>query len=187
MNSRNLSRKRLAVARSPVETLIHIIRGHKVMLDRDLATLYRVETFNLNKAVKRNANRFPEEFMFRLTHEEATNLKFQTGMSSWGGRRTLPYAFTEHGVAMLSSVLRSRQAVQMNIRIIKAFVRLREIVAHHKDLAARIEKLERGQERTSSVIEMLVEDIDRLRKKTEHFKAPSLYSRRRIGYIIDED
>jgi hypothetical protein len=158
------------------------------MLDTDLAALYEVETFNLNKAVKRNKERFPEEFMFQLTREEAANLKFQTGMSSWGGRRTSPYAFTEHGVAMLSSVLRSRRAIDMNIHIVKAFVRLREIAAHHKDLASRIEKLERGHSRTASVIEVLIEDIDRLGRKVEQIRTPpSPYSRRRIGFIIDDD
>src|SRR3989339_759370 len=119
-----------------IENKIYMIRGLKVMLDRDLAELYGVETFNLNKAVKRNDERFPEDFMFQLTKEELSNLKFQVGrsslksqivISSWGGRRYLPYVFTEQGVAMLSSVLNSKRAVQVNIQIMRTFTRLREI------------------------------------------------------------
>lgn len=101
-----------------VERRIHIIRGQKVMLDSDLAELYQVETKNLNKAVNRNANRFPIDFMFQLDKKEAENLRFQSGTSSWGGRRTTPYAFTELGVAMLSSVLNSDKAIQMNVFIL---------------------------------------------------------------------
>jgi hypothetical protein len=115
----------------PVERIascIYVIRGKKVMSDSDLAALYQVETFNLNKAVKRNAARFPEDFMFQLSREEAENLTFQNGISSWGGRRTPPYVFTEQGVAMLSSVLRSDRAAQVNVAIIRTFVKLRERV-----------------------------------------------------------
>jgi len=116
------------------------------MIDTDLAELYQVTTGNLNKAVKRNLDRFPEDFMFPLTEQEAKNLRFQFGISSWGGRRFLPYAFTEHDVAMLSSVLKSQRAIQMSILIIRAFVRLREILATHKDLARKIEDLEIKQQ-----------------------------------------
>jgi hypothetical protein len=128
-----------------IEKAILLIRGQKVLLDRDLAELYRVTTFNLNKAVKRNIDRFPEDFMFQLTREEAESLRFQIGMSKTfgrGGRRYLPYAFTEQGVAMLSSVLRSSRAIQVNIAIMRAFVRLRELLATHKDLACKLEQLE---------------------------------------------
>ena len=106
-----------------IERSILLIRGHKVMLDKDLAELYEVETFNLNKAVRRNIERFLAHFMFQLTFQEFTHLRFQFGMSSWGGRRTPPYAFTEQGVAMLSSVLRSRRAIQVNIAIMDTFGR----------------------------------------------------------------
>jgi hypothetical protein len=129
-----------------IDSKILNIRGHRVMLDSDLAELYGVTTFNLNKAVKRNISRFPEDFMFQLTEEEAASLRFQIGMSKpkgRGGRRYLPYAFTEQGVAMLSSVLRSRRAVQVNITIMRAFVRLREMIASHKDLTRRLNNLER--------------------------------------------
>src|SRR5438270_11850698 len=115
-----------------IEQAIVLIRGQKVLLDRDLAKLYGVTTFNLNKAVKRNIDRFPEDFMFRLTKDEAEALRFQFGMSKptgRGGRRYPPYAFTEQGVAMLSSVLRSPRAVRLNIEIMRAVVRLRQLLA----------------------------------------------------------
>ena len=125
-----------------IERRIYLIRKQKVMLDSDLAELYGVETFNLNKAVKRNIDRFPDDFMFQLSQEEAESLRFQIGMSKVsgrGGRRYLPYAFTEQGVAMLSSVLNSKRAVQVNIAIMRAFVKLRELLATHKDLAQKLE------------------------------------------------
>jgi len=134
-----------------IETKIFLIRGQKVMIDRDLAELYGVKTFVLNQAAKRNIDRFPEDFMFQLTDEEWQNLKLQNGtsnlksqivISSWGGRRTLPYAFTEQGVAMLSSVLRSKKAAQVNILIMRAFVRLRQMLATHKELAQKLKELE---------------------------------------------
>ncbi len=114
----------LALPAERIEQSILLIRGHKVMLDEDLAKLYDVETFNLNKAVKRNSERFPSHFMFQLSLQEFKDLKFHFGMSSsWGGRRTPPYAFTEQGVAMLSSVLRSKRAIQVNITIMDTFVK----------------------------------------------------------------
>ena len=122
---------------------ILIIRGQRVMLDRDLAILYAVRTRDLNKAVSRNTDRFPDDFMVQLTRQEFENLKFQFGTSSWGGTRKRPRAFTEQGVAMLSSVLRSKRAVQVNIQIMRAFVRLREMVTSNKDLARRLEELEK--------------------------------------------
>ena len=127
-----------------VEQAILLIRGQKVMLDSDLAQLYGVETKNLVKAVKRNIDRFPSDFMFQLKKGEFDNLRFHFGTSRhWGGRRYPPYAFTEQGVAMLSSVLRSRRAVQVNIEIMRAFVRLRRILASHADLARQLAALER--------------------------------------------
>jgi len=112
----------------------------KVILDKDLAELYGIETGVLNQAVTRNLDRFPEDFMFRVNKEEFTNLKFHFGTSSWGGTRKLPRAFTEHGVAMLSSVLRSKRAVEINIAIMRTFVRLREILADNTELRRKIEK-----------------------------------------------
>ena len=127
------------------------------MIDADLAELYQVTTGNLNLAVRRNAERFPEDFMFQLTDEEMEILILQNVRSRWGGRRHRPYVFTEHGVTMLSAVLRSNAAVQMSILIVRAFVRLREMLASNKDLAARIEKLEATQQNHASVINILAE------------------------------
>jgi hypothetical protein len=116
------------------------------MLDRDLAELYAVETSNLNKAVKRNIDRFPPDFMFQITQKETESLIFQFGMSKSsgrGGRRYLPYAFTEQGIAMLSTVLKSKRAVHVNISIMRTFVKLREMIASHKDLARKLDELEK--------------------------------------------
>jgi len=161
---------------------IYRIRGEKVMLDSDLAELYQVLTKNLNKAVRRNLDRFPEDFMFQLTPAEAESLRFQFGTSKQGrgGRRYEPYAFTEHGVAMLSSVLNSKRAVQMNILIIRAFVQIRELLATNKDLAARVEKLEAGQKKHASIISLLAEEIDELKL------LPEPPAKRRIGYKTDQ-
>jgi hypothetical protein len=126
-----------------IERRIYLIREKKVMLSTDIAELYGVEPRILVQAVKRNRDRFPEDFMFQLSKEEFGILKSQTVISSWGGRRrATPYAFTEQGIAMLSSVLRNAAAVQVNIAIMRAFVRLNEFLATHKDLARRLEELE---------------------------------------------
>jgi len=130
------------VLQERIENSILLIRGHKIILDKDLATMYGVSTGNLNKAVSRNLDRFPDDFMFSLTSEEFKDLKFHFGTSSWGGTRKPPRAFTEQGVAMLSSVLRSPRAVRVNIEIMRAFVRLRQMLATHVDLARRLDELE---------------------------------------------
>ncbi len=123
---------------------IFVLRGHRVMLSTHLGSLYGVEPRVLVQAVKRNIERFPPDFMFQLTRQEFASLKSQFVISSWGGlRRATPYAFTEQGVAMLSSVLRSKRAVQVNVEIMRAFVTLRELLATHKDLARKLEALER--------------------------------------------
>lgn len=139
----------------PVERiprLIFIARRQKVILDEDLAALYQVETKILNRAVKRNRDRFPEDFMFRLAAAEVADLRFQTGTSRWGGRRYLPYVFTEQGVAMLSSVLHSRRAVQVNIEIMRAFVRLRQMLAGNAELARKLAALERKYDSQFKVV-----------------------------------
>jgi hypothetical protein len=159
-----------------IERRIYLIRGHKVMLDADLAELYRVTTKRLNQQVRRNCARFPSDFMFQLTVDEAANLRSQFATSRWGGRRTPPYVFTEHGVAMLSSVLKSARAVQMSILIIRAFVKMRELLASHKNLAARVEKLEASRNRHASVINLLAEEIEDLKRP------PAEPARRRIGF-----
>lgn len=145
-----------------VATKILFIRGKRVMLDKDLAKLYSVETFNLNKAVKRNLERFPEDFMFQLTKQEYKNLIFHSGISSWGGRRHLPYVFTEQGVAMLSSVLNSKRAIQVNIAIMLAFVKLREVLLTHKELAKKLEELEHKYQLHESDIQAIFEVIKKL-------------------------
>ena len=124
-----------------IADLIFVFRGQKVMLDSDLPALYGVTTGNLNKAVKRSAQRFPSGFMFRLAVDEVRNLRFHFGMPRWGGRRALPYAFTEHGIAMLSSVLNSERAVKVNIAIMRSFVKLRETLESNRELARRFAEL----------------------------------------------
>ncbi len=121
---------------------IHVIRGQKVILDRDLADLYEVDTKQLKRQARRNARRFPDDFMFELTYDEIENLRCQLGTSSWGGSRYLPMAFTEQGVAMLSSVLNSERAIQVNIQIMRAFTRLRKMISSHEDLRKKIEAME---------------------------------------------
>jgi len=135
--------ERSLVPAERIEGAILVLRGHKVILDKDLSALYGVTTGNLNKAVNRSIERFPDDFMLRLIEEEFSDLKFHFGTSSWGGARKLPRAFTEQGVAMLSSVLRSPRAVQVNIEIMRALVRLREMIATNRDLARRLDALEK--------------------------------------------
>jgi hypothetical protein len=125
-----------------IENKIYLIRGKKVMFDTDLARLYGVATGNLNKAVKRNIERFPKDFMFQLTRNELLNLIFHFGTSSWGGTRKLPYAFTEQGIAMLSSVLKSKTAIRVNIQIMRTFTKIREMIVSNKVLRGKIEALE---------------------------------------------
>ena len=141
------------VSVSRIERKILLVRGQKVLLDSDLAELYGVETKELNKAVNRNLDRFPADFLFRLTQDEFEELRFQSGTSkSRGGRRYLPYAFTEQGVAMLSSVLRSDRAVRVNVEIMRAFVRLREMLVSHADLAAKLDALEQKYDGQFAVV-----------------------------------
>lgn len=134
--------KSLAIADEKVISKIHVIRDQKVMLDMDLASLYGVETKQLKRAVKRNADRFPADFMFELSHVEFGNLRSQFGTSSWGGVRYAPMAFTEQGVAMLSSVLNSKRAIAVNIQIIRVFTKMRQMLLTHKDILLKLEKLE---------------------------------------------
>ena len=154
---------------------IFLIRQRKVMLDRDLAKLYKVPTGRLNEQVKRNIRRFPEDFMFRLTKEEFKNLKSQFAISSWGGIRKLPYTFTEQGVAMLSSVLHSERAIQVNIIIMRVFVKLKQILSTHKELNYKLEQLERKIEKHDEEIRAIFEAIRQLISVPEKPK-------RRIGF-----
>ena len=141
-----IPKRKSVVSNTLISRKIYFIRETRIMLDADLAILYGVSTSNLNKAVRRNLERFPEDFMFRLKANEAAALTFQSGISKRagrGGRRHLPYAFTEQGIAMLSSVLRSERAVQVNIAIMRAFVELRRTIATHEELRKKIEQMER--------------------------------------------
>jgi hypothetical protein len=164
-----------------IEKLILLIRGHKVILDADLAYLYGVETRVLIQAVKRNLSRFPADFMFQLSDEEAKLLRSQIVISKKrrGGRRYLPYAFTEQGVAMLSSVLNSDRAVEINIEIMRAFVRLREVLLTHKDLARKLDALERKFESHDVHIRSLFEAIRQL-------MTPPEATKRKIGFLVKE-
>ena len=157
-----------------IQSKIFILRGKKVMFDKDLAMLYKVETKNLNKAVKRNIERFPEDFMFQLTKEEADTLRFQTGTSKSGsgGRRYLPYVFTQEGVAMLSSVLNSDRAVHVNIQIMRAFVKLRELMASHAELRNKIEQMEKKYDYQFKIV------FDAIKRLLEPPKKP----KRPIGF-----
>jgi hypothetical protein len=142
--------KELPVSVDRIEKSIFVIRGQKVMLDRDLAELYGVPTKVLKQAVKRNIDRFPLDFMFVLTRQQVTDLRSQIVTSSspkWGGARYEPMAFTEQGVAMLSSVLRTKRAVQVNIEIMRAFVRIREMIASHRDFRQKLSELEKKYDR----------------------------------------
>jgi hypothetical protein len=144
----------LLVKRERIERRVLRVRGHNVMLDGDLATLYRVDVRTLNQAVKRNRDRFPSDFMFRLTAQETKSLRSQIVISKVGrgGRRNAPYAFTEQGVAMLSSVLRSTLAIQVNIEIMRAFVKLRRVLESHGDLANRLDDLEEKYDEQFTVV-----------------------------------
>ena len=133
----------------PLEAITHrivVLREQKVLLDADLAALYGIETRRLNEQVRRNGQRFPHDFMFELNAEEFANLKSQFATSSWGGRRKLPLAFTEHGAIMAASVLSSQRAIEVSIYVVRAFVRLRELAATHGDLAKRLDDLEQKTE-----------------------------------------
>jgi len=161
-----------------IESRIFVIRGAKVLLDQDLAALYQVQTKRLNEAVRRNRDRFPEDFLFELTAEESDALRSQlaTSKTGRGGRRYRPLAFTEQGIAMLSSVLRSARALAVNIAIMRTFVRLRHLLATHEELARRLEQLEWRQSEQGQQIQFVFDTIQHL------IDAPD-EPKRRIGFI----
>jgi len=160
-----------------IERKIYLIRGHKVMLDGDLAELYGVATKRLNEQVRRNLRRFPSDFMFQLSSKEAESLRSQFATSKRGGRRYLPYAFTEQGVAMLSTVLNSDRAIEVNIQIMRAFVKLREMIASHKELAKRLDELESKYDEQFKVV------FDAIRE----LMTPPEPKRRRIGFLREKE
>ena len=174
-----MAAKRELIPIGRIAQSIHLLRGQKVMLDVDLAALYQVPTGHLNRAVKRNPGRFPSDFMFRVNAAEARNLKCQFGISSWGGRRGYPYAFTEQGVAMLSSVLNSDRAVKVNIAIMRAFVKLREMLESHHELAHKFAELQRRVGKHDEEIAAIIDAIRQL-------MAPPEKPRREIGFHVRE-
>jgi len=172
--------RRTPVAVEVIQRRIYLVRGQKVMTDANIAKLYQVETKELNRAVQRNLLRFPDDFMFRLTRGEAESLRCQIGTSkvSRGGRRNSPFVFTEHGVVMLSSVLKSERSVQMNIFVVRAFVKLREMLASHKDLAHKMIDLERQQRSQGQQLSAVYTMVRRLME-------PPRKRKRTIGFRIE--
>jgi len=138
---------------------ILLIRGKRVMLDRDLAKLYEVDTGQLTRQVRRNSERFPEDFMFQLTKGEFQNLMCQFGISSWGGTRKLPYAFTEQGVAMLSGVLHSKRAIRVNVQIMRAFIQLKRMLLTNADLRRKIEEMEKKYDKQFVIVFQAIKQL----------------------------
>lgn len=167
--------KSLPIPDEVVISKIYFIRNQKVMLDEDLAELYQVETRRLNEQVKRNQDRFPEDFMFQLSETEWQNLMSQFATSSWGGRRKLPYVFTEHGVLMLSSVLNSDRAIQVNIQIMRIYTKLRAMLMTNKDILLKLERLERKITNHDHDIKLIFECLKQLLN-------PKPEPTRRIGF-----
>jgi len=181
-NERSMAKRsnELMIPDELVMNKIYIIRGKKVMLDEDLAELYQVETKRLNEQVRRNNDRFPDDFMFKLTKKEFENLKSQIATSSWGGRRKLPLAFTEQGVSMLSGVLNSETAIRVHIQIIRIFTRMREMIMTHKDILLQLEKMEKklaGHD----------EDITLIFQYLKQLLNPPQPPRRKIGFKRKEE
>jgi hypothetical protein len=168
------------VKEQSISSLIYLVRGEKVMLDFDLANLYGVETRRLKEQVRRNINRFPEDFMFQLTNEEFRILRSQIATSSWGGSRYRHMAFTEQGVAMLSSVLNSERAISVNIQIIRVFIRMRKIIESHKDILKKLESLEKKDIELDEKVSLIFEYLKELEQaKTEE---KDFSKRKRIGF-----
>lgn len=158
----------LSVPDEALMNKIYLIREEKVMLDMDLAELYGVETKQLKRAVRRNIERFPEDFMFELTNEEFENLRGQIGTSNWGGVRYAPMAFSEQGVAMLSSVLNSKSAIAVNIQIIRIFTRMRKMLLTHKDLLLKVEQIEKRVTNQDERIQLVFDYLKQFIKEQEH-------------------
>lgn len=167
----------MLVAEQKILNKIYVVRGEKVMVDKDLAEMYGVETKQLKRQVKRNIDRFPKDFMFQLTKKEFEILRSQIGTSSWGGTRYLPMAFSEQGIAMLSSILNSKTAIEVNIRVIRVFTKLREYALTHKEILFQLAKLEKEVKGNSKDIENIFMVMKELLEK--HSAPPK---RNRIGY-----
>jgi len=175
----------VAIPQEVLMSKIHEIRGLKVMLDRDLAELYQVETKQLKRQVRRNLERFPEDFMFEMSDEELENLRSQSGTSSWGGVRYSPMAFTEQGVAMLSSVLTSPTAIKVNIQIMRLFTRMREMIASHQEVFKQLEEIRSSVMGHDDQLQMIFAYLNQLeegkRQETEQRE------RRRIGFRREDN
>jgi len=171
----------LVVPDEVVMNKIYVIRNQKVMLDKDLAELYQVTTGRLNEQVKRNLRRFPEDFMFQLTQSEFENLISQFAISSWGGTRKLPLVFTEQGVAMLSGILNSDRAIDVNIQIMRIFTRIRQMLTDNTELRLDIEKIKKKLDNQDKNMEIVFRYLDELIEKKEHPKP-----RTKIGYKLSK-
>jgi hypothetical protein len=174
-NILKMSKKSELLIQERITKAIYLIRDQKVMMDSELAEMYGVETKRLNEQVRRNIDRFPEDFMFQLSEEEWENLRSQFATSSWGGRRTPPFMFTEQGVAMLSSVLNSPTAIQVNISIMRVFVRMRQWAANYEDLVKKIDELNQTQSEHHEHIRNIYQIIEELVR-------PSIKDRKPIGF-----
>jgi hypothetical protein len=172
--------KEVSIPDEAIISKIYLVRGQKVMLDEDLAQLYGVETRRLNEQVKRNIERFPKDFMFQLTTKEFENLKSQNATSSWGGRRKLPTAFTEYGVSMLSGVLNSPIAIQVNIRIIRVYTKLREMLLTNKDILLKLEQLEQKVASHDDNIQLIFSALKQLIQEPYP-------PRKRIGFKVNNE
>ncbi|MBU2507525.1 MAG: ORF6N domain-containing protein [Bacteroidetes bacterium] len=170
----------IQIAEEKLLSSIFVVKEQKVMLDSDLAFLYGVETRTLNQAVKRNFDRFPIDFMFQLSEEEWQNLKSHFVTSRWGGRRKLPYVFTEQGIAMLSSVLNSKRAIQINISIMRVFVKMRQFAANYSELLEKIEEIQKQEGEQNQHIANIYRIIEELVK-------PELENKNPIGFRIEEE
>ncbi len=172
--------KSIALSDEKVISKIFILRGKKVMLDKDLAELYGIETKQLKRQVRRNIGRFPGDFIIELTNKELEILRSQIGTSSWGGARYVPMLFTELGVAMLSSILNSKTAIEVNIQIMRVFTRMRELTLTHKDILLKLEQLEKKSNKHDEEIQLIFSYLKKLLN-------PPQPPRRRIGYKADKE
>ena len=183
-----MKREMVAYTTDDITTLIVTVRGKRVILDRDLAALYGVPTFRFNEAVKRNRNRFPEDFMFQLTGDEAACLTSQIAMSKSrrGGRRTLPYAFTEHGTVMAANILRSPKAIQMSVFVARAFIRMRQMLIEQRGLARKLAALEEELTARLDVHETAINEIlGQIRRLLSSPPEPEP-PKKRIGFLVEE-
>jgi hypothetical protein len=183
-----MKKEMVAYTTDDITTLIVTVRGKRVILDRDLAALYGVPTFRFNEAVKRNRNRFPEDFMFQLTGDEAACLTSQIAMSKSrrGGRRTLPYAFTEHGTVMAANILRSPKAIQMSVFVVRAFIRMRQMLIEQRGLTRKLAELEEELTARLDVHETAINEIlGQIRRLLNSPPEPEP-SKKRIGFLVEE-